>query len=49
MTIRFVILMSVGVLILSGICFEISYAVDRRATKKLEEQLEKEEKNGIGI
>jgi hypothetical protein len=34
MTIRFVILMSVGVLILSGICFEISYAVDRRAARK---------------
>jgi hypothetical protein len=34
MTIRIAILMSVGVLILTGICFEISYVVDRRAARK---------------
>lgn len=41
--------MGVGVLILSGICFEIAYAVDRRTDKKLEEQIEEAEKNGLGI
>jgi|LQAB01.1.fsa_nt_gi hypothetical protein len=49
MSILFVVLVSAGVLMLFGICCEIANAVDRKTAKKLEGQLEKEEKNELGI